>query len=227
MRGKRSSTCHRRAGRSGWLFSGAEYSFAEPLRIFRRLWLEGPSGGMNTRRPSSRLPTGRTVWCSTPTGRPATTRGGSKAIKLWLSSRGKSGDVGHGVVLKAPVHLESMFIGDFRGDGVNIHTGPGTNANGFYVERVQVAQCGGSLDVTQLRFWRIKGTLGEFHLRTGGSHHLRAGDNFWLYSPHWVDATFPYDPDRLPDPKVFHCGTYRVEEVLSATEITAVFAEEP
>src|SRR2546423_581442 len=153
-------------GGQKWLFGGMEYSFAEPLRVFRRLWLEGPSGGMNTPQTKLSFPDGSHGLVFDTDRAAGDHSAGSKAINLWISSKGRSGDVGHGVVLKATVHLESMFIGYFRGDGVNIHTGLGTNANGFYVERVQVAQCGRDLDVRHLTFQPIKGTLGEFRLGT-------------------------------------------------------------
>lgn len=209
-----------------WTFGIGTYRFARSLVVARKLSLEGCAGGFA--HPQSKLlfPDGsHGLVFANDLG--SESSAGSAAVNLWIESEGKTKGVGHGVVLKAAVHLAELFITGFRGDGVNVmNPAKVSNANGFYLEHLYTASCGRSIRVESLSYTGITaGDLGEFRIKTDSSHGLVADDRFLLHSPYWVHTLFPYRPATVADPKVFHCGNYIVRNVISPTEVSVVFAD--
>jgi hypothetical protein len=217
-----------------WVFAPGEYNFAEPLTIIQRLWLEGPVGGPKLPQTRLSFPDGAhgLVFEGTlpDTGQPDHRSAGAKATNLWIVAKGKSRDLGHGIIIEAAVHLADLVVDNFRGDGIHISTQEktptqrGTNASGFYIERVYASNCGEKLEVDTLTYKRINNGLGEFDITTIGAHRLKPGDRFFLYSPYWLHDVFNYIPNQRPKPEVFHCGNYIVVEA-SPNALTAAFAD--
>lgn len=223
-----------------WVFAPGEYNFAEPLTIIQRLWLEGPVGGPKLPQTRLSFPDGAHGLVFEGTlpdeNQPDHRSAGAKATNLWIVSKGKSGDLGHGIIIEAAVHLADLVVDNFRGDGIHIVTQPktatqrGTNASGFYIERVYASNCGEILEVDRLIYKKINKvdnvSFGEFDITTSKAHRLRPGDRFFLYSPYWLHDVFNYVPNQRPKPEVFHCGNFIVMEAsASSNTLTADFAD--
>lgn len=205
-----------------WLLERGIYRFSEPLTLIRPISLEGATGSFS--QPQARLlfPDGSdgVVFVS----------GGGEAINLSVESDGKTKEIGHGIIVKARVHLADIFVSNFRGDAIRILTYlHATNANSFSVERSQFANCGETLKVISIQFIEVtKSNLGAFEITTAVDHRFRIGDLVYLNSPYWLPERFPYSPDyggRRGKPFIFHCGIYRVTQLVSDQKIIANFTE--
>ena len=217
-----------------WIFEKGEYHFSEPFSVIRRLCLKGACGGWS--QPGTKLvfPEGmsglifESNYINTRTGVIHAESAGASADSLWIHSKGKGGAVGHGLMLKRPVHLTKLLIDNFRGDGIRIHAQvPESNANSFIIEKTHVTNCGEEIEVNSVRFLELNEDLGVFEIETVRNHNFSVDDEIILHSPYWLYHQFPqpYDPERLGKPHIFHCGIYRVRNIRDRNSITAEFIE--
>ena len=202
-----------RAVSQRWCFGAADldhpYRFADTFHVYRPIWLEGVGGGFNNPATVLQFPPGKHgLYFHSGDPNPEDEANSAAATNLRIQDSGAreviddSGTlrsrrtyVAHGVILKTTVTLSYLHIERFRGNGIHILASgkltPKSNANGFRIHSVQIANMGDSIDV------RMKdgAPLLERNKRlitvtTSEEHNLRVDDLVWL-EPSTPDPNFP------------------------------------